>query len=85
VIRAISTDLGVRVDNAAELRAFWDANRIDTKLGWFDSGAPVVSIGRNSDIAACQPGDRVSLTFRTEVRSNGKRGIRTIGFEVLKR
>ena len=83
VIRAIGQDLGVRVENADEVRDFWQSNRIDTKLDWFDGGSPVVSIGRREDIEVCQPGDRVSLTFVTEDRANGKRGIRTVDFEVL--
>lgn len=82
VIHTIGQDLGVRVDNADELRAFWATNEIDTELNWFDSGAPVASIGRQQDIAVCAPGDSVSMTLETVDRENG-RGTRTIGFRVL--
>ena len=44
VIKAYGSDLGVRVDNEAEIREFWRANQMDTKLDWFGPGAPVVSI-----------------------------------------
>jgi hypothetical protein len=81
VIRAIGPDLGIRVENADELREFWTANDIDTQLTWFDNGEPVVSIGRKQDIALCSVGDRVSLTFTTVDRANGKRGVQTTGFE----
>lgn len=83
VITTIGQDLGVRVENDVELREFWSRNEIDTDLDWFDDGPPVISIGRQADIAACNPGDRVSLTFVTKDRSNGKRGIETVDFTVL--
>lgn len=85
VIRTISGDLGVRVENVADLREFWSEHQIDTKFHWLDSGAPVVSIGRADDVAACHPGYRVSLTFGVVDRANGKRGIRTTDFVVLAR
>ena len=83
VIRTIAQDLGVRVENAGELREFWRNSEIDTKPDWFDQDEPVISISRQEDIVACKPGDQVSLTFVTEDRSNGKRGIKTVNFEVL--
>jgi hypothetical protein len=82
VIRAIGQDLGLRVHDAEEIRAFWRAHQIDTKLDWFDSGTPVVSLGRKKDIESCKPGDWASLTFVVEDRANGKRGTRTIDFKI---
>jgi hypothetical protein len=82
VIRTVGRDLGVRVRNEAEIRNFWRVNEIDTKLDWFDSGPPVVSIGRARDIARCRVGDEASITFVVVDRPTGKRGIRTIDFEV---
>jgi hypothetical protein len=85
VIRTAGQDIGVRVQNEAELREFWRLNRIDTKLDWFGPGAPVISIGRRQDIARCKIGDEVSLTFVVEDRAGGKRGIKTVDFEVKSR
>jgi hypothetical protein len=82
VIRTVGKDLGIRVENEADLRAFWRDHRIDTDLDWFGKGPPVVSIGRKADMARCKPGDRVSLTFIVEDRAGGKRGTRTVDFGV---
>lgn len=82
VIRTVGKDLGIRVKNADELREFWQEHRIDTRLDWFGEGPPIASIGRKGDIERCKPGDRASLTFVVEERANGKRGIKTVGFEV---
>ncbi len=81
VVRTISTDIGVRAENAEELRAFWSANQIDTEL-WKAGDVPVIFIGRAADKAACAVGDRVQLTFETVDRSNG-RGIQTVDFRML--
>lgn len=83
VIKTLGQDLGVRVENEAEMREFWRTHEIGTDLGWFGPGAPVVSIGRQKDIASCKPGDRVSITLEVEDRANGKRGTRTVDFRVL--
>ena len=83
VIRAIGADVGLRIENADEIRTFWQVHQIDTKLNWIDNGAPVVSINRQCDIASCKTGDRASMTIATQDRSNGKRGIRTVDFRVL--
>jgi hypothetical protein len=85
VIRTRGNDLGVRVENEQEIRQFWLDHHVDNKLDWLGPGPPVVSIGRREDIAACKPGDYASLTFVTEDRSNGKRGTRTIEFQVRAR
>jgi len=82
VIPTIGKDLGIRVEDIEEIREFWTDQQIGTKLDWFGEGAPVVSIGRKQDIAKCRPGDRASLTFVVEERKDGKRGIRTIAFDV---
>jgi hypothetical protein len=82
LIRTVGSDLGLRVENEHELREFWRDHHIDTKLDWFGSGPPVISIGRKSDIEGCKPGDRASLTFIVERRAEGKRGIRTVAFKV---
>ena len=81
VIKTIGNDLGVRVENEVEIRAFWKTHDIDTDLDWFGPGRPVVSIGRQRDIESCRIGDRVSITFEVEDRAGGKRRIRTIGFQ----
>ncbi len=62
--------------------AFWLEHRIDTDLDWFGKGPPVLSIGRKEDAARVKPGQRASLTFVVADRAGGKRGIRTVGFEV---
>ena len=80
VIKTRGRDLGIRARNDAQLRAFWKANRIDTKLDWFGPGAPVISIGRSEDIERCKAGDEASLTFVVEDKSDGKRRIKTIDF-----
>jgi antitoxin component of MazEF toxin-antitoxin module len=85
VIPTLGKDLGLRVEEVDKIRQFWTAQQIDTKLDWFDDGPPVISIGRKHDIARCRPGDRASLTFAVEERKDGKRGIRTIGFDVQPR
>jgi hypothetical protein len=82
VIRAGGNALGIRVRNEAELREFWRVNHIDTKRDWFGPGAPVVSIGRKQDIEKCKAGDEASLTFMVEVRAGGKRGTKTVAFQV---
>jgi hypothetical protein len=81
VIKTIGKDLGVRVENEADIRAFWKTHGIDTDLDWFGPGPPVVSIGRQRDIASCKIGDRVSIIFEVEDRPGGKRGIRTTDFQ----
>lgn len=81
VIRTIGKDLGIRVENERNLRVFWRDHRIDTDLNWFDDGPPVVSIGRQADVARCKPGDRASLTFVVVDRAGDKRGTRTVDFE----
>lgn len=85
VIPTRDNDLGVLVENDAETEDFWAAHDIDTDLRWFKKDALVISIGRNKDIAACRVGDRVSITVKVEDRANGKRGIKTVGFDVLNR
>jgi hypothetical protein len=85
VIKTIGRDIGVRVENEPEMRSFWRTHKIDTDLDWFGPGAPVISIGRQEDIASCTIGDRVSITVQIEDRPNGKRGIKTIDFQVLAR
>ena len=83
VIATRGSDLGVRVENEQDLRAYWQAHEVDTDADWFGPGAPVLSINRRRDVAACKIGDRVSLTVETTRRSNGKVGIDTMGFQVL--
>ena len=85
VIKTIGRDIGVRVENESEMRSFWRTNKIDTELDWFGPGAPVISIGRQAYIAGCEIGDRVTITVEIQDRPNGKRGIRTIDFQVLAR
>jgi hypothetical protein len=82
VIRTNGNDLGIRVQNEAALRAFWQANEVDTKLDWFGPGAPVFSIGRAQDIKLCQVGGDATLTFITVDRGVEKRGVQTVGFSV---
>lgn len=83
VIPAIGKDLGLRVEQAEEMRQFWADQGIGTKLDWFDNGPPVVSIGRKQDISRCKPGDRATITLVVEDRKDGKRGTRTIAFDIL--
>jgi antitoxin component of MazEF toxin-antitoxin module len=83
VIRAIGKDLGLRVDEADVMRQFWADHKIGTKLDWFDAGAPVISIGRKQDISRCKPGDRATITLVVEDRKEGKRGTRTVSFDIL--
>ena len=83
IIPAIGRDLGLRVDQAEEMRQFWEAQKIGTKLDWFDSGAPVVTIGRKQDISRCKPGDRATITLIVEDRKDGNRGTRTVSFDIL--
>lgn len=78
VIRTIGNDLGIRVQNEGDLRAFWREHRIDTDLDWFGKGPPVVSIGRKEDIAKSKPGERASLTFVVQERAGGKWCIRQV-------
>jgi hypothetical protein len=80
VVQAIGGDLGIRVDNEPAMRAFWQAERIDTKLNWFDNEAPVMSINKQAHIAASKIGDDVEITVEPENRANGKRGIKTLGY-----
>jgi hypothetical protein len=82
VIRTLGRDLGIRARNEEELRAFWKAHRIDTKLDWFGPGAPVISIGRSRHIERSKAGDEASLTFVVEDKPDGKRRIKTIDFSV---
>jgi hypothetical protein len=85
VIRTVGRDLGLRARNEPEVREFWRANEIETKLDWFGPGPPVFSIGRAQDIKKCRVGDEASLTFEVVDRAAGKRGIQTVGFEVRSR
>jgi hypothetical protein len=77
VIPTRGGDLGVRVENEADIRDFWKQHQIDTDLDWFGPGAPVISIGRKEDIASCRIGDRVSITVQV------RRGIKTVDFSVI--
>ena len=85
VVGTIGKDLGIRVENETEVRAFWQEHQIDTQLDWAGTGPPVASIGRKADITSCDPGDEVRMTVKIEDRANGRRGIRTIAFEVVDR
>jgi hypothetical protein len=85
VIKAVGKDLGIRVRNEAEIREFWRVNQVDTDLDWFGPGSPVVSIGRKQDVAKCKIGDEAGITFVVEDRAGGKRGIKTVAFEVRPR
>lgn len=85
VIPTRGSDLGVRVENVEEIRAFWEEHKIDTDLDWFIPGTPVISIGRQQDIASCRIGDHVSITVEVQDRAGGKRGIRTVDFSVTGR
>jgi len=82
VIKTVGRDIGIRIENEAEARAFWQKHGIETSLDWFGPGAPVFSIGRQRDIASCQLGDRASLTVEIADRP-GKRGTKTVAFSVL--
>lgn len=46
VIPTIGQDIGIRIENEEEARAFWRDHRIETDLDWFGAGAPVLSIRR---------------------------------------
>ena len=83
VITTRGGDLGIRVENEAEIQDFWREHEIDTDLGWFDRRMSVISINRKRDVARCKVGDRVSITVKVVDRSNGKRGIDTFGFQIL--
>jgi hypothetical protein len=85
VILTIGKDLGLRVEEIEEIRQFWTDQQIGTKLDWFGEEPPVISIGRKQDIARCRPGDRASLTFVVQDRKDGKRGIKTVAFDVQPR
>lgn len=76
-------DLGVRIENEEERKAFWREQKVDIGLGWFDPKISAIAIGRPQDVASCKVGDRVSITVKVVDRSDGKRGIRTVGFQVL--
>ena len=54
VIATRGSDLGVRVENEQDLRAYWQAHEVDTDADWFGPGAPVLSINRRRDVAACR-------------------------------
>ena len=84
VIPAIGGDIGIRIENEEEARAFWREHGIETDLDWFGPGVPVFSIERQRDIASCRVGDRVSQTVEV-VDRRGKRGTKTVDFEVLAR
>ena len=84
VVGTIANDLGIRIRNEEELREFWRVHQIDSQLDWMGKGPPVFSIGRQKDRESCKPGDEVSMTFVVQDRAGGKRGIRTIAFEVLR-
>ncbi|WP_435016547.1 hypothetical protein TA3x_004116 [Tundrisphaera sp. TA3] len=83
VVGTIDQDLGIRVRNEEEIREFWRIHEIDTMLDWFGKGPPVFSIGRNRDRELCKPGDQARMTVVVQARKNGKRGIKTIDFEVI--
>jgi hypothetical protein len=82
VIAARGQDIGIRIENEEEARAYWRDHDIETDLDWFGPGSPVFSIGRQQDIARCRIGDRASLTVEVVDRP-GKRGTKTVDFEVL--
>ena len=84
VVGTIGKDLGIRIRNEDEVREFWRVNRMDTMLDWAGKGPPVFSIGRKDDIESCKPGDEASMTLEVQVRVGGKRGLKTIAFEVLR-
>ncbi|WP_406697682.1 hypothetical protein V5E97_02340 [Singulisphaera sp. Ch08] len=84
VIKAYGSDLGVRVENETEIREFWRANQMDTKLDWFGPGAPVVSITAKY-AAGCKVGDKVAITLEVVDRAGGKRGGQPVAFEVRSR
>jgi hypothetical protein len=76
-------EMGVRIENEEERQAFWREQKVDLGLGWFDPKFSAITIGRPQDVASCKVGDRVSITVKVVDRSDGKRGIRTVGFQVL--
>ena len=82
VVGTIGKDLGIRIRNEDEVREFWRANRLTTKLDWAGKGPPLFSIGRKQDRERCKPGDEASMTVEVVQRANGERGTRTIAFEV---
>jgi hypothetical protein len=85
VVDTIAKDLGIRIQNEEEAREFWRVNQIDTMLDWAGKGPPIFSIGRKKDVESCKPGDEASMTVEVQDRVGGKRGIKTIAFEILRR
>jgi len=76
-------ELGVKIENDEERKAFWQEHKVDLGLGWFDPKFSAITIARPQDVASCKVGDRVSITLRVVNRSDGKRGVRTVGFQLL--
>jgi hypothetical protein len=83
VVKTIGADVGVEADNAEALRDFWQEEGIETALEWMGKGTAVISINRQLDKAQCKIGDRVCLTVEAVTWGTGKRGIRTVDFDVL--
>lgn len=84
VVGKIGKELGIRVENEAEMLEFWRVNNIGTNIYWAGK-PPLVSIGRRDDIARCKLGDRAYITLEVQDRSNGKRGTKTVDFEIRSR
>lgn len=79
-----SNQRNIRVQNSAELKAFWQQERIDTDMNWA-SCPPLVTVSKQSLVSQCQIGDEVEYVIETQNRSNGRRGIRGVSIRVVSR
>lgn len=84
VIKAVGGDLGVRVENEAEIREFWRANQLDTNLDWFGPGSPVISIPAKY-ASGCKIGDEAAITLETANWTGGRRRAKPVAIEVRSR
>lgn len=72
----------VRAENEEDIRAFWAAENIDTRLDWAGVGPLLVSMSAQNLVSQCKPGDLVDYTIETWNRSDGKR-IRGVAVQVI--
>lgn len=74
VVPFIGGQFNIEVDNAVELREFWDRESIDTILQDGRGGRPVVTVSAKEFVAKCKPGLKVVYTIETQDRGK-RRGI----------
>lgn len=81
VIPFIGSQRNIRAQNVEDLRAWWNAEQIDTDLDW-ERSEVLVTVSVQEFVSRCDVGDTVDYTIEPWDRADGRR-IRGVALEVV--